>query len=291
MIMHKKIVCLGAGSSYFPVALVDIVADEALAGSEITLYDIDLRKAEGMAAMAARLAGQAGTGMKIRACRRLADAIDGADFALSAIGGAGTSLSGVYGTTIQQQDRLIPAKYGIYQTIGDTGGPGGMMMALRSVPIYLAICREMVKRCPDVLFINHSNPMAILCRAMIKYSGIKKVIGICHGVQGGIVHAARLLGVPPEELETTWVGTNHCYWFLTVRHRGKDVYPALRRLEETGYVRSKWEKQAVAQAELRPPRKYYELTKAGKAVLAEAVSRYRLLEQSPLTARDPNTAR
>ena len=91
MTAHKKIVCLGAGSAYFQSALGYILVNEALAGCEITLYDIDLRKAEAMAAMAVRLAKQAGTGMKIRACRRLADAIDGADFALSAIGGSGAS--------------------------------------------------------------------------------------------------------------------------------------------------------------------------------------------------------
>ncbi len=60
------------------------------------------------------------------------------------------------------------------------------------------------------------------------------------------------------------------------------VYPALRRLEEACYVRSKWEKQALAQAESRPPRKYYELTKEGKEALAEAVKRYRLLEQTQI---------
>ncbi|MGE0130844.1 MAG: PadR family transcriptional regulator [Blastocatellales bacterium] len=61
---------------------------------------------------------------------------------------------------------------------------------------------------------------------------------------------------------------------------GGTVYPALRRLEEAGYLASKWEKQSIAQAEPRPPRKYYELTRAGREVLAEAVSRYRLLEQT-----------
>ncbi len=62
------------------------------------------------------------------------------------------------------------------------------------------------------------------------------------------------------------------------------VYPALRRLEEGGYVDSKWEKHAVAQAAQRPPRKYYELTKEGKEALLEAVKRYRLLEQTPLAS-------
>jgi DNA-binding PadR family transcriptional regulator len=61
------------------------------------------------------------------------------------------------------------------------------------------------------------------------------------------------------------------------------VYPALRRLEDAGYVKSKWERHAIAQVEQRPPRKYYELTKAGREVLAEATARYRLLEQTPMT--------
>ena len=57
------------------------------------------------------------------------------------------------------------------------------------------------------------------------------------------------------------------------------VYPALRRLEDLGFVQSKWEKQAIAQREARPPRKYYELTRAGETALAEAVKRYKLIEQ------------
>jgi DNA-binding PadR family transcriptional regulator len=69
------------------------------------------------------------------------------------------------------------------------------------------------------------------------------------------------------------------------------VYPALRRLEDLGLVRSKWEKHTIAQQELRPPRKYYELTKAGKEALAEAANRYRLLEQTPLETREPKTSR
>ncbi len=69
---------------------------------------------------------------------------------------------------------------------------------------------------------------------------------------------------------------------------GGTVYPALRRLEETGYLRSKWEKHAIAQSEARPPRKYYELTRAGQDALADAVSRYRLLERNEVpSAQEP----
>jgi len=57
------------------------------------------------------------------------------------------------------------------------------------------------------------------------------------------------------------------------------VYPALRRLDELGYVNSKWEKHQIAQKEQRPPRKYYEVTREGEEALAEAVKRYKLLER------------
>jgi len=66
---------------------------------------------------------------------------------------------------------------------------------------------------------------------------------------------------------------------------GGTVYPALRRLEEAGYLASKWEKQSIAQAEPRPARKYYELTRAGREALAEAVKRYRLLEKTQLSKK------
>ncbi len=73
---------------------------------------------------------------------------------------------------------------------------------------------------------------------------------------------------------------------------GGTVYPALRRLEEAGFLISKWEKQSISQTEPRPQRKYYELTRAGRDALAEAIKRYRLLEHSqPIKKRDPNPSR
>lgn len=72
---------------------------------------------------------------------------------------------------------------------------------------------------------------------------------------------------------------------------GGTVYPALRRLEDAGQLSSRWEKQAIAQQEARPPRKYYEMTRAGQAALDEAVRRYRLLVQSDLTQRTPKPSK
>jgi len=220
---------------YFAHVVKYIPIAKPLAGSEVVLYDIDEEKLRRMAAMAQRLADEAGSGVSVRGTLDLADAVDGADFAIGAIGGAGADASrSVSESYYHQADVRIPAKYGIRQVIGDTGGPAGMMMAFRSVAAYLNIYREMEKRCPSVIVFNHSNPMAVICRAMQKYTGIK-TYGICHGVQAGRARAAEILGIPSAELECVWVGTNHYYWFTRLTHRGRDVYPEFRRrLRERG---------------------------------------------------------
>ena len=227
--IEKKIVCLGAGSLYFPYALIDLASLRDLEGSEIVLYDLDAEKARLMAGLANRLFGRLGANYRVRAAKRLADAVDGADFAVSSIGGSGAEITpNVYGSYYLWMDKYISAKYGVQQVVGDTCGPAGMMMALRSIPAHIKICREMEKRCPRVIFISHSNPMAVLCRAIRKYTSIS-VIGLCHGVQGGIAYAAEVLNVPIEQLECAWVGTNHYYWFTALRHNGRDVYHELMK--------------------------------------------------------------
>jgi DNA-binding PadR family transcriptional regulator len=91
------------------------------------------------------------------------------------------------------------------------------------------------------------------------------------------------------------VANGHSYGFDIIDATGLPggtVYPALRRLEDAGHVTSKWEKPSVAQAEPRPPRRYYELTRAGHEVLGEAVKRYRQLEQTqPIRSRAPKPSR
>ena len=224
-----KIVCLGGGSLYFRRALPDLLLSEDLAGSEIVLYDIDAEKVERMATMGQRLAIGAGTGFAVRASTDKDDAVDGADFALSSIGGCGAEVTpNVYHSNYHNADIRIPGQYGISQVIGDTCGPAGMMMALRSIPAYIELCRVMEQRCPKVVLLNHSNPMAVVCRALHKYTDLT-VIGICHGVQAGIAYAAEILELPAAELNCVWVGTNHYFWFTEVKHKNEDIYPELMR--------------------------------------------------------------
>lgn len=227
--MSTKISCLGAGSLYFPRVLADLALAPDLAGSDVVLYDIDVEKAELMAATGRRLAEAAGSALRVRSTQDLDDALDGAGFAVTSIGGSGAEVTrNVYGSWYHNADMHIPARYGIHQVIGDTAGPAGMMMGLRSIPAYMAICERMQQRCPQAILLNHSNPMAAIMRALHKYTDITS-IGICHGVQGGIAAAAKLLDVKADEVECQWIGTNHYYWFTSLRHNGQDLLPELMR--------------------------------------------------------------
>src|ERR687886_1544976 len=105
--MTKKIACLGGGSWYFAGTLGDLVTAPGLAGSEIALYDIDHEKCALMERHGRRLAELAGTGMRVRASATLADAVDGADFALAAIGGGRQARGPLYDTNVHPRGILI----------------------------------------------------------------------------------------------------------------------------------------------------------------------------------------
>lgn len=231
-----KVTCLGAGGYYFLEPLGFIAANARLRGSRVDLYDIDRERAEMMAGTARRFSAETGGGLDVRVSRTLAEAVDGADFVIASIGGAGSSGSlGYYYSPAHINDCIIAAKYGVPQIVGDTAGPAAMAAAFRSIPIYLDICREMERRAPKAILLNHANPMATLCRAMNKYSSVN-VVGICHGVQGGVASMAKLLGLPADELEVRWIGSNHYYWVMSARHRGKDVLPQLWRRAVKGQI-------------------------------------------------------
>ena len=84
----------------------------------------------------------------------------------------------------------------------------------------------MAQLCPRALVLQYSNPMAILTwRTAL--SGLR-VVGLCHSVQGTARLLAEYCEVPYEELSYWVAGINHQAWFLTLEHRGEDLYPRLR---------------------------------------------------------------
>jgi len=220
--MKRKIVLLGAGSRYFESVLGEFAVRPELAGCAVVLYDVDTKRMNLIKQVGRRIIQKTGAKLKLSSTTDLARALDGADFAISSIGVHGP------GGRWHKLDCDVCGDFGIIHTTGDTVGPAGLSQGLRIIPIYVKIARQMKKYCPDVILLNHSNPMNPICRAITKYTGIN-VIGYCHNVAGDTNWFGRILGVDPNELETTVAGPNHMCWLLAIRHKGRDVYPELKR--------------------------------------------------------------
>jgi alpha-galactosidase len=224
-----KITFIGAGSTVFAKNLLgDIFSFPELAGSTISLFDIDAERLRTSEIVARKLADSAGAPAQIETTTDRRAALDGADYAISMIQVAGYKP----GTVV---DFEIPKKYGLRQTIADTLGIGGIMRALRTIPVLLDMCRDMEELCPDVTFLNYVNPMAMNCWAVNRATSIKTV-GLCHSVQGTAMELARDIHVPIEEINYLCAGINHMAFYLRFERDGQDLYPLLRQVVAEGRV-------------------------------------------------------
>lgn len=227
-----KITLIGAGSTVFARNLLgDILSFPELAGATISLHDIDRERLETSELVAHRLAERLDAHPVIKATTDRRAALDGADYAISMFQVAGYEP----GTVI---DFEVPKKYGLRQTIADTLGIGGIMRALRTIPVLLDMCRDMEELCPDVTFLNYVNPMAMLCWAISRASKIKTV-GLCHSVQGTAMELARDIDVPFEEINYVCAGINHMAFYLRFERDGVDLYPLVRKVVQDRRI-PKW---------------------------------------------------
>ena len=224
-----KITFLGAGSTVFARNLLgDILGHEELAGSEIALFDIDAERLATSELVARRVVEALDAPAKITATTDRRAALDGADYAINMI-----QVGGYEPCTIT--DFEVAKQFGLRQTIADTLGIGGIMRGLRTIPVLLEMCAEMEQLCPDVWFLNYTNPMAINCRAVNRASNIRTV-GLCHSVQGTAYELSLDLGIPYRDITYQAAGINHMAFYLRFERDGEDLYPRLRELAESGRV-------------------------------------------------------
>jgi alpha-galactosidase len=222
-----KITFIGAGSTVFAKNLMgDILSYPELANSTLTLFDIDQERLRTSEVVAHNLARTLEVNPTIEATTDRRRALDGADYAICMIQVGGYKP----GTVI---DFEIPKQYGLRQTIADTLGIGGIMRGLRTIPVLLAMCRDMEELCPDVTFLQYVNPMAMNCWAIGRATKIKTV-GLCHSVQGTAEQLAFDIGVPIEEINYICAGINHMAFYLRFERDGQDLYPLIRKVAEEG---------------------------------------------------------
>lgn len=216
-----KITFLGAGSGFTPRLFNDVLNIPGEQGGVISLVDIDGNRLRAMKHIIEKLLAQMGkTAWKIMASTDRTEVLKGSDYVVSCIE--------VSGTDCVAWDYKIPFKYGVDQCIGDTIGPGGLFKGLRTIPVWLEVLRDCEELCPNAIVLNYTNPMAMLCLSAGRTSSMS-VVGLCHSVQGTSKQLAEYAGVPLDELEWECAGINHLSWFTRLAHRGRDLYPTLKR--------------------------------------------------------------
>ncbi len=213
-----KITFLGAGSAFCPRLCNDVLQMPGADKGEIFLVDIDEERLNTMHQLIEKLIGVKGRseGWTVKSSTDRKQALPGSTYVVSCIE--------VSGTDCVKFDNDIPLKYGIDQCIGDTIGPGGLFKALRTVPVFLDVLRDMREICPDAWMLNYTNPMNIMCLAAARAVPEIKVVGLCHSVQGTSHLLAKYADVPYEEMEWECAGINHLAWFTTLKHKGEDLY-------------------------------------------------------------------
>lgn len=226
---------LGAGSGFTRPLCTDVMLAPGIDGGEFRLVDIDAARLDPAFRLVQRIAERVGGGRwHVSATTDRRSALGGADYVINCIE--------VSGVETVRWDNDIPLKYGVSQCIGDTIGPGGLMKALRTGPVWLNVLRDCSELCPTAWVLNYTNPMSIMCLVAARASA-QRVVGLCHSVQGSSRQLADYAQVPYDELEWACGGINHMSWFTTLRHRGVDLYPALcRRVQDDPQL---WERDPV----------------------------------------------
>jgi len=222
-----KITFMGAGSTVFARNVIgDCMCSEHLRDSVFALYDIDgerLKESETILKAMQKTMGGYGKIECYLGVEQRKDALRGANFVVNAI------QVGLYDpcTII---DFEVPKKYGLRQTIADTLGIGGIMRALRTIPVMADFAKDMEEVCPDALFLNYTNPMAMLSGYMQRYTGID-TIGLCHSVQVCSEGLLKKCGLEDklEGRKELIAGINHMAWLLELKDKdGNDLYPAIK---------------------------------------------------------------
>jgi len=222
-----KITFMGAGSTVFARNVIgDCMCTEALRDSVFALYDIDAQRLEEsriiLEAMRKTMGGYGKIECYVGTENRKA-ALRDASFVINAI------QVGLYDpcTII---DFEVPKKYGLRQTIGDTLGIGGIMRALRTIPVLRDFADDMEEVCPDAWFLNYVNPMAMNTGYLLRYTPIKTV-GLCHSWQGCTEWLLKKLEMEDklEGRKELIAGINHMAWLLEIKDKnGVDLYPEIK---------------------------------------------------------------
>ena len=217
---REKLVLIGAGSAMFTQGIiVDWLRRRPAAEWEIALVDINPVILEATGKLVRRYMLSAERPARITSSVDRRDVLSGASCVVCTIG--------VGSRRAWEQDVFVPRKFGIFQPVGDSVMPGGVSRAMRMIPPMLAIARDVERMCPGAVFVNYSNPMTAIVRALRKHTTVPAV-GLCMGTEETLDYLARLINIPRDTITARWVGLNHLTWITGVRSGGRDLWPTIR---------------------------------------------------------------
>lgn len=220
-----KISFLGAGSTVFVKNVVgDLILTKEIDTFEIALFDINYERLNDSYLVLNYLNEKYKGKAQIKKYTDRRECLRGADFIINAI-----QVGGYEPCTLT--DFEVPKKFGLKQTIGDTLGIGGIFRALRTMPVLDEFVNDIVDVCPNAVFLNYVNPMAILTGYMQRYTPVN-TIGICHSVQVCVPMLFDELGLNEftEKAKYEIAGINHQAWLLNVSDdKGNDLYPEIKK--------------------------------------------------------------
>jgi alpha-galactosidase len=196
-----RIAVIGGGSYHWaPRLLADFCNTASLTDSHVVLHDLDLVAAQRMAELGADFAARRGITMRVAAIADLGTALRDCDFVITAFS--------VGGLESMRFDIEVPERFGIRQPIGDSVGPGGISRALRSIPVIVGMARAVAEHAPDSLFVNVSNPLTALTRAVAAHTGLR-VVGLCNELVGLRFQLSLLFDLPMHDIDFVVGGVNH----------------------------------------------------------------------------------
>ncbi len=216
-----NVMMMGAGSFFTNSILKDVILTPSNQGGELRLVDVDPTRLELAGRLMQKIVDEADTPGKwtIRASTDRTELLPGTDYIVNAIE--------VSGVACVRFDNDIPLEFGVSQNIGDTIGPGGLMKAMRTLPVYIEILKDAQRLCPQAVVLNYTNPMNMMCLAAARTSNLHTV-GLCHSVQGTSHMLADHAETPYEQVQWKCAGINHLAWFTEFNGPdGKSLYPIL----------------------------------------------------------------
>lgn len=218
--MAARITIVGGGSTHWtPKLLLDFANTPSLSDAGVTLMDVDKDSLPPMLDIAEHVRTHRDVGLTARTTTELADALDGADFVVTALS--------VGGFDSMRHDLEIPARYGIRQPVGDSVGPGGIARSLRSIPVLLDVAHAMERHCPQALLVNVSNPLTALCRAVGRETRVR-VVGLCNELVGLTFVLSLLFDVDMRTVDPVVGGVNHLPLVTSLRIGDRDGFAMLR---------------------------------------------------------------